>query len=170
MSQKGSDGTQCQGLVNDRSFPHRTEPSASLSLENNHSRTDGVAGPSYEDILLRTDANRPVTHAQPEIQSYEDILLRTDADRPVTHTQPEIQSEATDIAPPSAISVASAKKKPRKLLQLGRQNPPRPKVYISRQPPTSAALLPENRYCLKDELVKPFRAHHCRHCGTVSHF
>ena len=147
MSQRGSDDTQRQGLVSDRRFPHRTELSVSLSLENGHSRTDGVAGPSYEDILLRTDV-----------------------DRSGTHTQPERQSEATDVVPPSAASAASAQKKPRKLLQLGRQNPPRPKVYIARRPPSSAALLPENRYCHEDGLVKPFRAHHCRHCGTVSHF
>ena len=146
MSQRGSDDTQRQGLVYDRRFPHRAEHSVSLSLENGHSRIDGVGGPSYEDILLRTDV-----------------------DRSGTHTQPERQSEATDIVPPSAVSAASAQKKPRKLLQLGRQNPPRPKVYTARRPPTSAALLPENRYCHEDGLVKPFRAHHCRHCGTVSH-
>lgn len=147
MSQRGSDDTQRQGLVNDRRFTHRAGPSVSLSLENDHSRTDGIGGPSYEDILLRTDV-----------------------DWSGTQTQPERQSEATDVVPPSAVSAASTQRKPRKLLQLGRQNPPRPRVYIARRPPTSAALLPENRYCSEDELVKPSRAHHCRHCGTVSHF
>ena len=146
MSQRDSEDTQRQGLVSDRRFHHRTEPSASLSLDNGHSRTDGVAGPSYEDILLHNDA-----------------------DRVGTHTQPERQSAATETLPPSAVSAASTQKKPRKLLQLGSQNPPRPRIYIARRPPTSAALLPENRYCREDGLIKPYRAHHCRHCGTVSH-
>ncbi len=82
------------------------------------------------------------------------------------------QSEATETHPPSAFSASSAqaaKSQSRKHL-LGRQTPPRPKVYIARRPPTSGTLLPENRYCHEDEIVKPFRSHHCRHCGTVSRF
>jgi palmitoyltransferase len=39
---------------------------------------------------------------------------------------------------------------------------------FSRHPPTKPVLLPENRYCSKDGIIKPPRAHHCRACGTVS--
>ncbi|KAF7300383.1 Palmitoyltransferase [Mycena chlorophos] len=35
-----------------------------------------------------------------------------------------------------------------------------------RMPPTTAVLHPANRWCSKCEIVKPYRAHHCRICGT----
>ena len=43
-----------------------------------------------------------------------------------------------------------------------------PLPFRNRRPPTHPALLPEYRYCDRDGLVKPMRAHHCRSCGTVS--
>ncbi|KAF8920141.1 DHHC palmitoyltransferase-domain-containing protein [Mucidula mucida] len=39
-------------------------------------------------------------------------------------------------------------------------------MNVERRPPITPVLLPEFRYCMKDELVKPYRAHHCRICGT----
>ncbi|KAF8588037.1 zf-DHHC-domain-containing protein [Ramaria rubella] len=41
-----------------------------------------------------------------------------------------------------------------------------PPLMYSRRPPTHPSLLPEYRYCERDGLVKPMRAHHCRACGT----
>lgn len=38
---------------------------------------------------------------------------------------------------------------------------------LQRFPSTTPALLPEHRYCYKDEFIKPPRTHHCRICGTV---
>lgn len=152
MTERSSSDTQIQAIPNDHGrFPHRTEPSTSLSLD---SRPDtGVAGPSYETILLHTsgDRTRPTT-ATP------------------TPTHADRQSEATETHPPSASSTQAAKSQSRKHLvhPRGQRNPPKPKVYIARRPPTSGTLLPENRYCFEDEIVKPFRSHHCRHCGTVS--
>jgi hypothetical protein len=35
-----------------------------------------------------------------------------------------------------------------------------------RLPPTTPVLLPEWRYCKTCEIVKPYRTHHCRACGT----
>ncbi|KAF7290273.1 Palmitoyltransferase [Mycena indigotica] len=35
-----------------------------------------------------------------------------------------------------------------------------------RLPPTTAPLLPANRWCSRCKIVKPYRAHHCRACGT----
>lgn len=43
-----------------------------------------------------------------------------------------------------------------------------PPLMYSRHPRTTPILLPEYRYCQRDQLVKPTRAHHCRACGTVS--
>ena len=46
-------------------------------------------------------------------------------------------------------------------LEDGRKRP-------QRKPPSNAILSPEFRYCPRDGLVKPYRCHHCRICGTVS--
>ena len=43
-----------------------------------------------------------------------------------------------------------------------------PPPLYSRRPPTAPVLDDEYRYCLRDELIKPYRTHHCRTCGTVS--
>ncbi|KAI6019511.1 DHHC palmitoyltransferase-domain-containing protein [Pisolithus microcarpus] len=37
---------------------------------------------------------------------------------------------------------------------------------ISRRPSATPILLPENRYCSRCKIIKPYRAHHCRACGT----
>ncbi|KAG5637705.1 hypothetical protein H0H81_003561 [Sphagnurus paluster] len=37
---------------------------------------------------------------------------------------------------------------------------------ISRRPSLKPVLRPEQRYCPYDEIVKPYRTHHCRTCGT----
>ncbi|KAK0204645.1 zf-DHHC-domain-containing protein [Desarmillaria ectypa] len=39
-------------------------------------------------------------------------------------------------------------------------------MHIERRPHTIPVLLPAYRYCTRDELVKPHRAHHCSTCGT----
>ncbi|KAF8999876.1 DHHC palmitoyltransferase-domain-containing protein [Cyathus striatus] len=36
-----------------------------------------------------------------------------------------------------------------------------------KKPPSGPILHPAHRYCTTDEIVKPYRAHHCRSCGTV---
>ena len=41
-------------------------------------------------------------------------------------------------------------------------------LNVTRRPPTIAVLQPVHRYCNTDEILKPYRAHHCRVCGTVS--
>ena len=38
----------------------------------------------------------------------------------------------------------------------------------ARKPLSEPVLTPIKRYCHRDEIVKPMRAHHCRACGTVS--
>lgn len=55
-----------------------------------------------------------------------------------------------------------------KVKELGYFVPPPGRPTLTRKPPPRAVLLPENRYCSRDEIVKPYRAHHCRACGTVS--
>lgn len=43
-----------------------------------------------------------------------------------------------------------------------------PGYEYTRRPSITPVLLPEYRYCMRDEVIKPLRAHHCRLCGTVS--
>lgn len=43
-------------------------------------------------------------------------------------------------------------------------------VYVTRNPPQTPVLAEEYRYCVRDKLMKPMRAHHCRLCATVSLF
>ncbi|KAJ3972005.1 zf-DHHC-domain-containing protein [Lentinula raphanica] len=38
--------------------------------------------------------------------------------------------------------------------------------HVTRRPPTTPVLAPEYRFCSKCMLIKPYRAHHCRVCGT----
>ncbi|KAJ7750903.1 DHHC palmitoyltransferase-domain-containing protein [Mycena metata] len=40
------------------------------------------------------------------------------------------------------------------------------RVPRGRFPPTTAPLLPPHRWCKRCSIVKPYRAHHCRICGT----
>jgi palmitoyltransferase len=41
-----------------------------------------------------------------------------------------------------------------------------PQPYNWRMPPITPVLLPEHRFCYRDTLIKPPRAHHCQACGT----
>ncbi|KAG0706242.1 DHHC palmitoyltransferase-domain-containing protein [Suillus ampliporus] len=41
-----------------------------------------------------------------------------------------------------------------------------PPPTFSRRPPTTPVLVPELRYCNRDQIIKPPRTHHCRACGT----
>ncbi|KAJ7123731.1 DHHC palmitoyltransferase-domain-containing protein [Mycena epipterygia] len=40
------------------------------------------------------------------------------------------------------------------------------RIPRGRFPPTTAPLLPPHRWCARCAIVKPYRAHHCRVCGT----
>lgn len=41
-------------------------------------------------------------------------------------------------------------------------------LRVRRRPSTTPTLHPAYRYCHRDGLLKPYRTHHCRNCGTVS--
>ncbi|KAJ7726840.1 DHHC palmitoyltransferase-domain-containing protein [Mycena maculata] len=46
------------------------------------------------------------------------------------------------------------------------RKPSRHRTPRGRFPPTTAPLLPPHRWCSRCSIVKPYRAHHCRICGT----
>lgn len=77
----------------------------------------------------------------------------------------ELNTGVLDALPrPHPIPTSDLTPKPESRLKKQRQ----PSVSISRRIPKTPVLLPEHRYCSIDELVKPYRTHHCRNCGTVS--
>ncbi|KAF8636073.1 hypothetical protein AX17_003780 [Amanita inopinata Kibby_2008] len=136
---------QCQERMSETRASHKTEPSVSTTAGTRLSRTESVGGPSYEDILLRTSNER----------------MSAATNYPQSHSR-----GAVNPLPPPATSPTPARHKLRKLFRPHDSSISMPRVYIARRPPTTAALLPENRYCTRDCIVKPHRAHHCRNCGT----
>lgn len=75
----------------------------------------------------------------------------------------DLQTSPIDALPPVAAGRAA-----REMRNGGEEGLPPP--FYSRRPPTHSVLLPEFRYCPRDGIVKPMRAHHCRACGTVCLF
>jgi palmitoyltransferase len=67
-----------------------------------------------------------------------------------------------------AASSEQRQKKKRNSLKRSRPSEKeKPRIHVDRRPSTVPVLLPEHRYCGLDEIVKPYRTHHCRTCGTV---
>ncbi|KAF9054095.1 DHHC palmitoyltransferase-domain-containing protein [Panaeolus papilionaceus] len=64
-------------------------------------------------------------------------------------------------APPSAAQPLSPKERKRLDREAQLLN-----LNVVRRPPMLPYLLPAHRYCDRDFIVKPYRAHHCRACGT----
>ncbi|PFH50212.1 hypothetical protein AMATHDRAFT_145711 [Amanita thiersii Skay4041] len=120
---------------------HKNEPSLSTTLESRLSPVDSVRGHSYEEILLRSGTEMTNSHAEEQ----------RDSSVGVQDTNP---------------ASATVEKPVRKRHCWFMGNPSRPRTYVSRRPPTTAVLLAENRYCARDSVIKPYRAHHCRNCGT----
>ncbi|GLB44476.1 putative DHHC palmitoyltransferase family protein [Lyophyllum shimeji] len=97
---------------------------------------DSIGGPSYENIHARM----PVV--APDIAANASTSAEGDGNR---------NGDISNIPTKPASSYGREKSAAR---------------YISRRPWTTPILRPENRYCPKDQIVKPHRTHHCRSCGT----
>ena len=147
----------------------------------------GLAGPSYED-LLRRDA---------EADTGALGAISVPAPKPAflgdSKTVPG-GSASTSPVPTSSTTVTSHQQQQHppiigSKLKLKKPKPPSPSVTpvatkrqqkwmerervlqslnVTRRPPTTAVLQPIHRYCNTDKILKPYRAHHCRVCGTVS--
>ncbi|KAM6490991.1 zf-DHHC domain containing protein [Amanita muscaria] len=121
---------------------HKTETSLSTTVGARYSASDSLGGRSYEDILLRTTADKTGSTGQP-------------------------MPDAGDlnVLPAPVVSPTPAQRKLRKLFHPQRSKIPQPKFYVTRRPPQAPLLLPDYRHCDKEDILKPYRAHHCRHCG-----
>jgi len=102
--------------------------------------TTTIAGPSYDDLLRR--------------------------DLPPQQLDPGTGEETQ---PPSTVRGDSlSSRRAEKQKKEAEREKTLDNLNVFRRPPTTPSLLPAYRYCYSDKLVKPYRAHHCRACGTVS--
>jgi len=127
-----------------------------------------VGGPAYEHIDIhsyqkRAGGGSPVTttsarkYTDPQQKQARlnagvlDALPLPTASTPATEDESMGHDEGAQLRPSRSV--------------LKRQK--KPSVYVARRPPQTPQLLPAHRYCGLDEIVKPYRTHHCRTCGTV---
>jgi len=120
---------------------------------------DSIAGPSYENIPMRPNGGVLGTHkTQTQEQGEDDTTDDTEAGV-LPHTK---------ASKGRGNKIKSASSEQHRRNDLKRSSPEKKwRVHVERRPPTIPILLPEHRYCTIDEIVKPFRTHHCRSCGTV---
>ncbi|KDR78257.1 hypothetical protein GALMADRAFT_245344 [Galerina marginata CBS 339.88] len=158
---------------------------------------NGLAGPSYEDLLRREGAEQAVEQV-PNVGTLDSIQVPKPALLNGSETQTSsIPPPETLPAPTSSVTITSQhERKNRRTdgptfldskLKLKKPNPLAPihtrspsskgekelererqlqLLNVTRRPSTTPVLHPVHRYCTTDEIVKPYRAHHCRVCGT----
>jgi palmitoyltransferase len=150
-------------------------------------KESGLAGPSYEDLLRRDGQSMPEAQ-ETSARNLNAIAVPKPAPGAPASTSPVPTSSTTAAShqqqnqPPSPINSKLKLKKPRPLspsvtaVSTKRQEKwvererRLQSLNITRRPPTIAVLQPVHRYCSNDEILKPYRTHHCRICGTVSFF
>lgn len=134
---------------------HPSQPSISTNQDYTTAADNSIAGPSYEVILTR-----------PSRDSSTFMGLAPDQGR---HLQqhPREGADILDMLPRPTLRTQKkphySKKGRNQRIEKERQRA----INIFRHPPLTPALLPEHRYCSIDGIVKPYRTHHCRNCGTV---
>ena len=152
----------------------------------------GFAGPSYEDLLKR---NATETNPGPNIEAPNskndtpvDVTPLPTSEMQLSNAlEPVLLSATVDSSSRQGRSklvfgqkLKLQKKKPvasttNPILQSDKRSEKAQRrearlqeLHIDRRPPTTAVLQPMHRYCMTEEFLKPYRAHHCRSCGTVS--
>jgi len=153
---------------------HAHRPSLSATTAQSHTsqlnprNVNGLAGPSYEDLLKRdgTETQDRDLHA-----GILDAIPKPVLPSGPTHPQRSPNSSTT-VAPQSpTLKLKKPKAEPSSSKQDGKVSERElalDQQGVHRRPPTTAVLQPIHRFCTPDEIVKPYRAHHCRVCGTVS--
>jgi len=156
---------------------------------------DSIGGPSYEDIARSEFSDMPARPARARTRTYsysrygrEEAGVLNAIPLPVPNavapgasaSGPTTPAPAPAVLPrslsnhntdPNAKSLPlSSRLQAREAQRLARDLDKVRRHNAARRPPTVPVLLPEHRYCSRDGIVKPYRAHHCRSCGTVSFF
>ncbi|KAF9481622.1 zf-DHHC-domain-containing protein [Pholiota conissans] len=160
----------------------------SLGTSTSHTATQrkvsaGLAGPSYEDLLRRDDTRR--SEARDRNVGVLDVPKHAFTDAAATSapksSSPVTTSSTAVGSPPHnradfmnknllkkphalkpTVSSASAKRQEKEQREQERLEA----LNITRRPSMTPVLHPVHRYCGIDHIVKPYRAHHCRVCGT----
>ncbi|EIN05184.1 zf-DHHC-domain-containing protein [Punctularia strigosozonata HHB-11173 SS5] len=151
------------------SIPH---PQPSHTRQLSHSHTQSLTS---DHTLMDPSAQ----HVTPEKRMGSPPPPPSDPNAGVLHAIPAVASQAAQTQtlspPPPAHTPGSRQVQhqyhyprsqgPSNSGSYSYRQPPLPGTY-SRQPSDRPVLLPEFRYCQRDGLIKPYRAHHCRLCGT----
>ena len=131
---------------------------------------DSGAGPSYEQMLRSDSRSSNPLHAKEPSAGVLDgavqLSLSTD-DKPSTSSAAGVSQQNQPTSEPVTQSRLDARRAKRLSKQAARNNR-LDQLNVFRKPPSTPILEPVFRYCDSDELVKPYRAHHCSSCGTVS--
>ncbi|KJA25008.1 hypothetical protein HYPSUDRAFT_200244 [Hypholoma sublateritium FD-334 SS-4] len=157
--------------VGNRDSQQSRGPSLTMTTSRGHAsqrHPSGLAGPSYEDLLRRDESRR--SGAQERNTGTLDAI-----------SVPKTAAIATPIststtlgapAPPKNILNSKLSKKGGSeggVTKHGRAQSREQRLmelHIARRPPSTPVLDPVHRYCTVDQIVKPYRSHHCRICGT----
>lgn len=157
----------------------------------------GLAGPSYEDLLRRDGALTSEVQGT-NTGALDAILVPKPAFMSDSKTTPGASSSTSPVPTSSStVTSPQQQQQPphppfintESKLKLKKPKPLSPSVApvsterqqkriereralqslnITRRPSTTAVLQPVHRYCNTDEILEPYRAHHCRVYGTVS--
>ncbi|KAJ6578712.1 DHHC palmitoyltransferase-domain-containing protein [Mycena vulgaris] len=111
-----------------------------------------IGGPAYEEFHVDNSPLAPPAAHVPGTTLPLPALANGHANGSAV---PHLNGDANG-APPAAPRRKSSTRS-------GRPDAPVPR---GRFPPTTAPLLPPHRWCARCAIVKPYRAHHCRVCGT----
>lgn len=149
----------------------------------------GLAGPSYEDLLRRGDSQPIETREQnagimDSISVPKPAFMNGTTNPGTPHSSSPVTTTSTTIASPPQPTFLNKKllKRPRALSPTVSKPSPTQQdkelkkqqrlvtLNVTRRPPSTPVLHPVHRYCATDHIIKPYRAHHCRVCGTVSNF
>lgn len=160
---------------------HQTQPSLSAASQSQYP-IGGIGGPSYEDMLMSPRKSSSVRYSSGEMDNKArlpiPVVKQEEEEGPEKEAELQSAAGVRDVTPKTSLngeatlagnSVGEPQSKDIDISRkASRSSRKKPSTHITRRPPTTAVLLPAHRYCSQDEFVKPYRAHHCRACGTVS--
>lgn len=153
------------------------EPTRPMSFD---SRTD-IGGPRYSGVSVLAEA---------DLEGQNTVSGETANDKPSRASSPKEKShysptrshdpddqngEVLDTLHPTIPTSVTANGAPPQNGAPVESSPPGQLVDmrpggLTRRPSTTPVLDPAHRWCSKCEIIKPYRAHHCRACGTVRQF
>jgi palmitoyltransferase len=131
---------------------------------------DSVAGPSYEHMLQSDSTpSHPLQVTEPNVGSLDAIMQpRLATDNKLSISTEQLESSVSQESQHTTSSVPSDARRVRRLSRQAARSNRLDELNVYRKPSSTPVLEPVFRYCERDALVKPYRAHHCRACGTVS--